>query len=105
MTRCPNSVFELLQEPEVVFVKEADILDLVLENRNPFDADPPREAGVALGVVADRLENSRVHHAAAANLDPACPLAHRASIPLAPPAAQVDFGARLRVGKEAGSKA
>src|SRR4029077_4431898 len=80
-------------------------LDLILQDRDAFDADAPREAGVALRVVADGFEHRGVHHAAAAELDPARLLAHRAAAAVALPAAQVDFRARFRVWEEARTKA
>src|SRR6185437_15930260 len=62
---------KLLQEPQVVLVEEADILDAPLEEREPLDADAKREAGVAFGVVADGFEHGGMDHAAAEDLDPA----------------------------------
>src|SRR5438046_1795757 len=92
-----SSVLKLLEEPQIVVVKQPDILYPVPENRDPLDADAPGEAGMALGIVADRLEHCRMHHAAAAELDPPGPLAHRAAGAVALPATEVDFRARLRV--------
>src|SRR3989442_2665887 len=93
-------VRKLLQESQVVLVEQPDVFDLIPQNRDALDADAPREAGVALGIVADRFEHRRVHHAAAAHLDPAGLLAHRAARAVALPATQIDFGARLGVGEE-----
>src|ERR1044072_8723348 len=100
-----ESVRKLFQEPEVVLVEQPDVLDLVAQDGHPLDAHAPREAGVLLRVVADRFEHCRVHHASAENLDPAGLLAHRAAGAVARPAADVDLGARLRVGKEARAEA
>src|SRR5262245_23086850 len=97
-----RSVRELLQEPEVVLVKQPDVADLMPEDRDPLDAEAPGEPGVFLCVVTDRLEHRRVHHAAAADLDPAGPLAHLAAGAVALPAADVDLGAWLGVREEAG---
>src|SRR5215471_16548010 len=98
------SVRKLFQKPQVVLVKEPDVFHLVSQDCDPFDADAPREAGVFLRVVANRLEDGGMHHAAAADLDPAGLLAHRAAGPVTLPAAQVDFRARLGVRKEAGTE-
>jgi hypothetical protein len=46
-----------------------------------------------------------MHHAAAEDLEPAGVLAHRAADPAAADAADVDFGAGLRVREEAGTEA
>ena len=54
-----------------------------------------------LRVVSDGLEDRRVHHAAAAQLDPAGLLAHRTAGAVALPAAEIDFRARLRIREEA----
>src|SRR5476651_1498456 len=95
------SVRELLEESQIVLVEQPDVLDLIAENRDALDADAPREAGVFLRVVAHRLEHRRVDHAAAEDFDPAALLAHRAADAVARPAADVHFGARLRVREEA----
>src|ERR1043166_1721729 len=47
------SVRELLEEAKIVLVEQPDVLDLIFENRNPLDADAPREAVIAFSVVAD----------------------------------------------------
>src|SRR6185312_8946539 len=100
-TRRMRSVLELLEEAQVVLVEEPDVFDLVFEDGDALDADAPREARVPLGVVADGFEDGRMHHAAAAELDPAGLLAHRAAAAVALPAAQVDLRARLGVREEA----
>src|SRR5262249_12534693 len=91
-------------EPQVVLVKQPDILDLIPKDSDALNADPPGETGVPLGVVADSLEDGWMDHAAAADLDPTGLLAHRAAVPVALPAAEIDFSAGLRVREEARSK-
>ena len=71
------------------------------QDRDPLDAQPPREAGKSFGVVTHGLENRRVDHPASAQLDPPGALAHLAAGPVALPAADVDLRARLGIGKEA----
>ncbi len=61
---------KLLQKPEVIVVEQADVLDAVLQQRDPVDTETERPAGIAFGVVADRLEDGGVHHAAPAQLQP-----------------------------------
>src|SRR5262245_42804207 len=39
---------KLFQKPQVVFVKEPNVLDPVPQDRHALDADPPRESRVAL---------------------------------------------------------
>ena len=50
---------ELLQEADVVLVELADVVDAEEQHREALDAHPEREAGVALRIVADRLEHRR----------------------------------------------
>src|SRR5687768_12823163 len=73
---------ELLQEPEVVLVQEAQAGDAVLERRDALDPHPPREALVALGVVAvlaHVAEHRGVDLAGAEQLDPPLALADGAA--------------------------
>src|SRR5215467_13322163 len=93
-------VRELFKKSQIVLVEQPDVFDLVLQNRNALDADAPRESRVALRIVADGFEDRRVHHAAAAHLDPSALLAHGAAGAVALPAAQVDLRARFGVRKE-----
>src|SRR6266581_786489 len=76
MRRSPG---ELGQEPQIVLVEQADVVDSVLQHGDPLDPEPEGEAGVPLGVVADILEHRRMHHAAAADLDPSAALAGTAA--------------------------
>src|SRR6185295_12236699 len=99
------NAWELLEESQVVLVEQTDVLHAVAEDGDALDTDSPREAGVLFRVVADGLEHRRVHHAAAAKLDPAGLLAHRAARAVTLPAAEIDLGARLGVGEEARTEA
>src|SRR5262245_32523427 len=44
---------ELSEEPQVVFVEQADVVDAVLEHRDPLESHPECESRDLLGVVAD----------------------------------------------------
>src|SRR5947207_13620356 len=94
-------VRELFQEPQIVLEEQPDVVHLISEHRDAFDADTPGKSGKALGVVANRLEHRRVHHSASENFEPAGFLAERASGAVTGPATDVDFRARLRVRKKA----
>src|ERR1041385_8827816 len=74
-----NSYRELVQEAQVVFVEEADVVDAVAQHRHALHAHAEREAGVLLRVVADRFEHRGVDHAAAENFEPARVLARAAA--------------------------
>src|SRR5262245_34409114 len=91
---------KLFQKPQVVFVKEPNVLDPVPQDRHALDADPPRESRVALRIVAHCLEHGRMHHPRPADLEPSGLLAHGAALAVALPAADVDFSARFGVRKE-----
>src|SRR5262249_55223973 len=86
---------------EIVFVELSNIFDLVAENRDALDPHAPGETRVLFRIVADGFEDRRMHHAAAEDLDPAAPFAHRAARAVARPAAHIHFGARLGVREEA----
>src|ERR1035438_1472397 len=66
----PAQTLELLQEPHVIFVEEADVSDAVADHRDALDAKAEGPAGPAFRVVADVLEYLGVHHAAAGDLEP-----------------------------------
>jgi hypothetical protein len=75
----PSDNGKLLQKSEVVLVEHPDVLDAVLEHRDALHAEAEREATDLLRVVADRLEDGRMHHAAAEDLEPAGALADAAA--------------------------
>src|ERR1035438_2817995 len=66
----PAQTLELLQEPHVIFVEEADVSDAVADHRDALDAKAEGPAGPDFRVVADVLEYLGVHHAAAGDLEP-----------------------------------
>src|SRR3989442_15685605 len=61
---------ELLQEAQVGFVEEADIVDVVLEHRHPLDAESPRVAVPLRGIDPAVAQDFRGHPAATADLEP-----------------------------------
>ena len=61
---------ELRQKPGVVFGKETDVGNAVLNHRQAFDAETECPASVGVIRIADCLEHVRIHHAAAGNLNP-----------------------------------
>src|SRR5437763_4451067 len=81
---------KLFEKAQIVFEKQPDVLHPVAQDGHALDADPPCESGVALRIVAHRFEYRGMDHPAAEDLDPAGPLAHRASRAVALPAADED---------------
>src|SRR4051795_506197 len=110
-----QSSSELSEEPEVVVVEEPEVWDAVLERGDALDPHPPREALVALGVIAvlaHVLEHVGVDLAGAQQLDPALALAqveaaaaaHEAAA-VADEAGDVELDARLREREEVRAEA
>jgi len=82
---------ELPQKPQIIFVKQTDIVDPIPDHGNPFDPEPERPARPNLGIIPDVFEHLRVDHSAAGDLQPFLP--HLAS----QRAAEIDLKTRLRV--------
>src|SRR5690606_10956005 len=89
---------ELPEEPQVVVKERAQVVHAVAQHRQPLHAHAEGEAGVALGVDADRAQHVRMDHAAAQHLEPA-----RAAVGALP--GDVDLGAGLHEGEVAGAEA
>src|SRR5437867_3127418 len=96
---------ELLQEPQIVFVEQPDVVDAVLQHGDALEPEAERETGDLLRVVADGLEDGWMHHAAAKDLEPPRVLAGPAARAGAALATDVDLGARLGVREEARTEA
>src|SRR5512133_1430855 len=92
---------ELLQVAEVVLPVQPQVRDPVPEHRDAVDPEAEREAGPALGVVADFAEHIWIDDAATAHLDPTGPLADIAATAGAQKTRHVELGGRLREGEEA----
>ena len=75
----PN--LKLRQKPGIVLEKHPNIRDPVTEHRHSLHTHPEREARVALGVDPAGLENFRMDHAAAEDLEPSGALADATAPP------------------------
>src|SRR6185312_13224462 len=75
LLRIPNpqsrSSSKLLEKPQIVLEKRAQVGDAVAQHREAFHAEAEGEAGVALRVDAAVPQHVRMHHAAAEHLQPA----------------------------------
>lgn len=87
--------FELTQKPDVVFKKQADVVDPVFKHGDPFDSHSQGIAGVNPAVDAAQIEDIRVYHPATENLYPPGMFADIASVPTADMARDIHLGARF----------
>src|SRR5207244_11418606 len=67
----PGGSDELAEEAQVVLEEEADVVDAVLEHRDPLDAHAERPPRDRLGIVPHIAEHLRVDHPRAQDLQPA----------------------------------
>src|ERR1700728_243293 len=61
---------KLTQEPYVIFVKEANVGDVVADHGDALDAEAERPTAPNFRVVADLLEDLWMDHPATGNLQP-----------------------------------
>jgi hypothetical protein len=73
-------LLEALQETDIVGVKITDIGDAVFQHRDTLKTDTEGETGIFLGIETVDLEDMRMDHAAAQDLDPAGTLAYRTAL-------------------------
>src|SRR6476659_866920 len=93
----PPTSSELTQKPEVVLPELPDVVDRVLEHRNPLRAHAEGEATHLVRIVAAVSQDGGMHHAGAHDLQPAGPLGQpvRVRVFLWP----VDVHLNTRLGK------
>ena len=72
-------LLKLPQEPHIVLEIHPDIIDGILEHRDPLDAHPEGETRISLRVIPLHLEDPRVHHTRTEDLDPSGTFAYPAS--------------------------
>src|SRR5215210_7002492 len=101
----PAPSAELFEEAHVVLEEEADVVQFVHQPAHAVDAEAEGEARELLGVNADRAQDVRVHHAGAAQLDPAGALAESAARAAALEAGVVGLHARLGEREVGGAEA
>src|SRR5256885_8671518 len=81
---------KLAQEAQVVSVEETQVFDAVPQHGDALDAEASREARITVRVVADAAQDVRVHHAGAADLQPAFTAARTAAFAVADAAVDGD---------------
>src|SRR5215813_1837100 len=62
---------KLLQEPDVIFVQQPDVIQPVFQRAQPIQSQSEREAGELFGIDRDGVQHVRVDHSRPAHLDPA----------------------------------
>src|SRR5215475_8352080 len=63
-------ILELPQEPQIILIKQPDVVDPVPNHRNALDPESKCPAGPNFRIVADILEYLWMHHTAARDLEP-----------------------------------
>src|SRR5271166_2614283 len=89
---------KLLQEAHVALVEQLDLFHLILQDRDALHAHSERKSADLRRVVTvllHKIEDVRIHHAAAQQLDPAAELALAAAFAAAENAAHLHVGAGL----------
>src|SRR5687767_39585 len=84
---------KLIQEPDIILVKQTDIMDAIADHGDALDAETERPTAPHFGIVSDIFKNLRMHHSAAGNFQPVfAHLFHER-------AGEVDFEAGLGVAE------
>src|SRR5216684_2152792 len=81
--RYASCLRKLSQEPHIALIEQLNIVDPVLQHRDPLHAHAKGEAADLLCIVAvalDEFKDVRIDHAAAQQLDPSAHLAQTASL-------------------------
>src|SRR5574337_1242853 len=86
---------ELLEEAKVVAVKQADVIDAVLEHGDTRRPQAKGESGIAFRIVSDARQDIRMHHPRAQDLEPPAHLAQPAAGALAAEAVDGHIDARF----------
>src|SRR5581483_2528074 len=84
---------KLPQEPQIVLVKQSNVINPVADHCDPLDPKAERPAGPNLRIITDVLEHLRMHHSAPGDLQPF--LAHLTR----QRAAEIDLENRLSVAE------
>src|SRR5215813_2339435 len=86
---------KLLQESDVIFVQQPDVIQLVPQRAQPIQPQSERESGEFFGIDADCAQHVRVDHSRPAHLYPARPFADAATRAVAFEAGVIDLRARF----------
>src|SRR6266545_1785410 len=86
---------KLLQEPDIIFVQQPDVIQLVHQRAQPIQSQSEREAGELFGIDRDGAQHVRVDHSRPAHLDPAGAFADATAPAAALEAGVIDLRARF----------
>jgi hypothetical protein len=62
---------KLLQKPDIIFKKQPDILNPVLQDRDPLNAHAKSKTSIFFAVDATVFQDPGIHHATTENFHPA----------------------------------
>ena len=99
MFKMLKSTPELLQEADIIFKIETEIIYLVLEHGRSFNSHSESESGIFSAVDITCLKNSRMNHSASKNLQPTCVFADIAALAPADSTADIHLSRWFRKGK------
>ncbi|MNT99179.1 hypothetical protein D3C72_2419650 [compost metagenome] len=71
MNQTEQRLVELLQETQVAFIEQAQVVDAVTQHRQAFQAGAESETDEFLGIEAEVLHDGRMHLASARHFQPA----------------------------------
>src|SRR5262245_25323967 len=86
---------KLLQEPDIIFVQQPDVIQLVHQRAQSIQPQSEREAGELFGIDRDGAQHVRVDHSRPAHLDPAGAFADATAPAAALEAGVIDLRARF----------
>src|SRR5207237_10140287 len=102
LVRDSHQRLELPVEANVVLIKQAQVLDVVLQQGHPLDSESPGVPGVTVWVDSTVAQDLRMDHAATAGRQPSGPTPAAATLAEAASAHRVALVARLRVAEMVG---
>src|SRR5262249_51160383 len=86
---------KLLQEPDIIFVQQPDVIQPVHQRAQPIQSQSEGEAGEVFGIDRDGAQHVRVDHSRPAHLDPAGTFADATAPAAALEAGVIDLRARF----------
>ena len=95
---------ELLEEADIIFIKQPEIVYAVTKAGDPFYSHSECKTCVFLGIIPNILEDVRMNHTGSKALQPTDELTHPAPFSATQETRDIHVCARLRKRKECGTK-